>query len=75
MMRTEAEVRGLAQYYVDDCEGGIDVFAPDSDMVLQDNMCLWCVRLRILRWVLGETDSPDNGKGMADYGHTCPRCP
>ena len=74
-MRTEDEVRALAQMYIDYYEGGIDVFAGDNDMVLQDGICLWCVRMRILRWVLGETDSPDNGKGMADYGHSCPRHP
>jgi hypothetical protein len=66
-MRTEEEIRSLLHYYIAENEGGIDPFA-DVGMEPREDMCLWCVRIRLLKWALGELNEPDNGMGMAKYG-------
>ena len=61
-MRTEAEIRALLSYYVDECESGIDAVM-DKSYQEQPGFCLWCVRVRLLHWVLGDVDKPDDGEG------------
>jgi hypothetical protein len=66
-MKTEQEIRALIQSYIDEYEGCNDPFNT-PDLAPQDQYCLWCVRLRVLKWVLGEIDKPDDGHGMSKYG-------
>jgi len=66
-MTMRQKARLLLDRYIRDNEGGVDPFA-DGDMEPRDDVCLWCVRIRLLKWLLGEIDSPDNGRGMAKYG-------
>ena len=61
-MRSEQEIRRLLHYYVEELEGGHDPFFTGG-WEPQDGYCLWCVRLRLLHWVLGDVDKPDDGEG------------
>jgi len=67
-MRSEQEIRQLVHYYVEELEGGHDPFFTEG-WEPQDGYCLWCVRLRLLHWILGDLDKPDNGNGTQEGWH------
>jgi len=64
-MRGENEIRAQLDYYIEDCEG-LDPF--DDEFEPQEDICLWCVKIRLLKWVLGELDKPDVTGGMMVLG-------
>jgi len=64
-MRTEKEIRQMLEHYVEEYEGGHDPFTFEQ-WAPQDEYCLWCARLRVLHWVLGDLDSPDNESGVQE---------
>jgi hypothetical protein len=65
-VKDEKEIRALVQFYIAEYEGGQDPFNAPG-LAPQEQLCLWCVRLRVLKWVLGELPEPDNGRGMTAY--------
>lgn len=66
-MRTEQEVRELLRYIIDDCEGGRDPFT-DQSSEPAEWACLYCRYIRMLKWMLGETEEPYIGSGMQPHG-------
>lgn len=66
-MRSEGEIRALLKYYVEEQEGGVDAFS-DPGSAPQEWICLYCRYIRLLKWVLGELETPNVGGGMMEYG-------